>query len=84
VTEPVKTAIIHCRVTPMNGKGKISPNLERILRDEEGRTSLRRLLINGRDGEITIGNTKYYVSTKAIHRSKRGGPSKTTLLASRG
>jgi len=68
----------------MNGKGKISANLERILRDEAGRTSLRRLLIHGKDGEITIGNTKYYISTKAIHRSKRGGSSKDTLLTSRG
>jgi len=68
----------------MEGKGKISPTLEKILRNEQGRTSLRRLLIHGTDGEIVIGDTKYYVSTKAIHRSKRDGSSKKTLLATRG
>ena len=50
-------------------KGKISRNLENILRDEEGRRSLRRSLIRGKDGDITVGNVKYHVSTKPIDRS---------------
>lgn len=47
-------------------KGKISENLENILRDEQGRRLLRRSLMGGKDSEITVGSVKYKVSTKNI------------------
>jgi len=46
-------------------KGKISKNLEAILRDDDGRRLLRRSLITGKDSEIIIGQTRYRVSTKS-------------------
>ena len=45
-------------------KGKISEDLEKILRDDNGRDQLRRSLISGKDCSITIGNKHYRVSTK--------------------
>jgi hypothetical protein len=54
-------------------KGKISQNLENILRDEQGRRLLRRSLMTGKDGEITVGSVKYKVSTKNIGRSSSAG-----------
>lgn len=46
-------------------KGTISQNLQAILRDDEGRKQLRRLLVTGSDGQVKVGNTKYNVSTKS-------------------
>jgi hypothetical protein len=56
-------------------KGTISENLEAILRDDQGRRRLRRSLIAGKDSEITVGRTKYRVSTKskATLRSRASG-----------
>jgi len=53
-------------------KGKISENLENILKDEQGRRLLRRSLMTGKDGEITVGTVKYKVSTKNIRSSSSG------------
>lgn len=53
-------------------KGKISKNLEAILRDDDGRRLLRRSLITGKDSEITIGRTRYRVSTKSGNFYKPG------------
>lgn len=50
-------------------KGKISPNLEKILRDERGRKLLRRALFREKDGEITVGSVTYHVTTKSVDKS---------------
>lgn len=55
-------------------KGKISEDLEVILRDDEGRKQLRRSLISGKDSSINVGNRNYRVSTKsAFYRSSSSG-----------
>ena len=51
-------------------KGTISKNLETILRDDDGRRLLRRSLITGKDSEITVGGTRYRVSTKSGNNFK--------------
>ncbi len=55
-------------------KGKISADLEVILRDDEGRKQLRRSLITGRDCKISVGERNYRISTKnTAYRSSRTG-----------
>ncbi len=65
-------------------KGTISENLEAILLDDQGRRLLRRSLIAGKDSEITVGQTKYRVSTKSKSavRSQASGRSTTRRSAS--
>jgi hypothetical protein len=43
-------------------KGRISARLERILQDPRARTQLRRSLINGKTGRVTVGEKTYRVS----------------------
>lgn len=55
-------------------KGKISGDLEAILRDDEGRKQLRRSLISGKDCRITVGGKNYRVSTRnTVYRSACAG-----------
>lgn len=55
-------------------KGKISADLEVILRDDEGRKQLLRSLISGRESKISVGEKNYRVSTKStVFRSSRPG-----------
>jgi hypothetical protein len=49
-------------------KAKISTHLENILRDEQARELLRRHLIDGKDGQIVVGNIRYRLSTRTIER----------------
>lgn len=56
-------------------KGRISPELKAILRDDEGRKRLRWSLITGKDLLITVGDVNYLVSTKSPlnHKINRSG-----------
>jgi hypothetical protein len=42
-------------------KGKISPQLETILRDRKARDQLKNHLISGNDGQVVANNTTYAV-----------------------
>ena len=66
-------------------KGTISKNLEAILRDDQGRRLLRRSLVAGKDSEITVGRTKYLVSTKSKSsvRSQASGRSARSVSLKR-
>ncbi len=46
-------------------KGRISRELEAILRDDEGRKRLRWSLVTGKEMLITVGDANYIVSTKS-------------------
>ena len=50
-------------------KGKISPALDTILRDSEGRKKLRQSLVRGGINTIDVGHTRYQISSKDIHRT---------------
>jgi hypothetical protein len=65
-------ARLDTRVNIAGMKGKISRNLENILRDEQGRRLLRQSLLSGKDGDITVGAVKYRVSTRNVQKSLTG------------
>ncbi len=54
-------------------KGKVSKTLEKVLRDPQARNQLRKTLISGRDGRVTVESKNYTVRTD-VHASARGKP----------
>lgn len=44
-------------------KGRISKELECVLRDPAAREQLRNRLIDGRDGRVAVGNKSFSVQT---------------------
>lgn len=48
-------------------KGKISKQLEAILRDPKGREQLREHLLNGKDGRIQTAD-KSYIFRAGVHQ----------------
>ena len=52
-------------------KGRISENLEKILRDSEGRKQLRQSLVSGRDGTVRTDSATYRVSSKGEFASSK-------------
>jgi hypothetical protein len=58
-------------------KAKISTRLENVLRDEQARELLRRHLIDGKDGQIVVGNIRYRLSMRTLDRvAEKSGPKK--------
>lgn len=60
-------------------KGTISKDLHAILHDDEGRKQLRRSLIKRTDAKVTVGDTKYRVSSKSTDSIRIRDTEKSTL-----
>ena len=49
---------------------KVSPELDRVLRDKDARDELRKLLRKGQGGRVTVGDTTYRVNTEVPGNKK--------------